>query len=264
MFIINSYRYSNDPITENGFVTDGLLAFFHAGNYDGNGNYITNSPFPGTWTDISENSNDFTFSNFAGTTSDGAVGDNTSGTESYVKLDGTDSYIDDVTDVLLSGTDGLSLMVNIVLDNIVNWQRVFDWNNEDTLWLTTKTSKAVDRIASGHCGFRITDAQTGGTTLTCDLGALSTATSYNLCVTFDISTKTMIAYVDGSQVDTDSDAGFNISNWLANFTTWLVGKSYYGADPYLDGKINSWAIYDKALSSTEVTQNYNAGIIWTP
>jgi hypothetical protein len=78
-------------------------------------------------------------------------------------------------------------------------------------------------------------------------------------VTIDDATATMVYYIDGVQIGQLSLGDTNLSGIEAvnNF----LGRSQFAQDAGFVGSINQFAIYDRALSSSEVAANFTAGPI---
>jgi hypothetical protein len=79
--------------------------------------------------------------------------------------------------------------------------------------------------------------------------ALPTGGWHHVAVTLNGATGTL--YVDGAQVGQNtamtlkpSDMGSTTQNW--------IGRSQFSADPYLNGRVDDFRIYNKALSASEV------------
>tara|TARA_R110000751_G_C13713581_1_gene474707 strand:+ start:491 stop:1195 length:705 start_codon:yes stop_codon:yes gene_type:complete len=85
-------------------------------------------------------------------------------------------------------------------------------------------------------------------------------TWYNLTVSYNGSDGTYDMYVNGI-LDTSSNtssatAGSGVS-WVAGTSVPIIGSWYNGSFDY-NGKVSNVKIYNRALSSTEILQNYNA------
>lgn len=80
--------------------------------------------------------------------------------------------------------------------------------------------------------------------------SLSTNTWYNAVATFNGITREI--WLNGSSLGSDTPVGHNVTT-TSNLT---IGKTYN--TEYFDGSIGEVQIFDRALSSSEVVQNYNA------
>tara|TARA_R110002020_G_scaffold326442_1_gene542102 strand:+ start:376 stop:1161 length:786 start_codon:yes stop_codon:yes gene_type:complete len=78
---------------------------------------------------------------------------------------------------------------------------------------------------------------------------------HHICGTYDGSTGTIKLYIDGSLVSTQTGAPSTTSDLSGNF---VVGKS--GGSDYNEGLIDEVAIFNSALSASDVTAIYNSGV----
>lgn len=128
---------------------------------------------------------------------------------------------------------------------LANWSRVFDFGTGQTanMFLTLNAGGAGPRFAitSGGAGAeqRLTY---GGQNF--PLNEWS-----NVVVTVSGTTGTM--YLNGTVVATNSNMTVKPSA-LGNTNRNYLGKSQYGSDPAYDGVIDDFAIYNRALSATDV------------
>jgi len=86
-----------------------------------------------------------------------------------------------------------------------------------------------------------------------DLAVVTTITPgnwYYAVATFDGTTRSI--YVDGSLIGSDTPTGHNVTT-SSNLTIGLTNTT-----EYFDGNMGEVQIFDRALSSTEIAQNYNA------
>ena len=67
-------------------------------------------------------------------------------------------------------------------------------------------------------------------------------------------------YLNGSQIKSTNNVGGNLDNWSNSFQM-IIGNEFGDNldDRDWRGEIYTIAIYSKALSTSEITQNYNAG-----
>jgi hypothetical protein len=83
-------------------------------------------------------------------------------------------------------------------------------------------------------------------------GSVSAGNWYQAVAIIDGTTATL--YVDGSQVATTTKA-FTIGSWSGNAT---IGRRGALSQSYANAQIAVVRVYNKALTATEVLQNYNA------
>ena len=79
--------------------------------------------------------------------------------------------------------------------------------------------------------------------------ALPTGGWHHVAVTLNGSTGTL--YVDGAQVGINTAMTLKPSDLGATTQNW-IGRSQYSADPYLDGRVDDFRIYNRALTASEV------------
>ena len=240
--------YNANPIASNGFVTDGLVAFWHAGNILGDGNYVTNSPFPSEWVDLTGNGHNLTLSNFAGTTASGANGNNTEGNPSYIQLDGVDDAI--FTPASINNTnfpqDEMTICISIKsnFDGTIKKPIIEIYKHGKNYWLTDyNASYITGGFNDSYSLVRdiVNAASIANTSaLLTSVGKTGVDNYYKL---YYNNNSTPI--IDVTTPDTD----WRPENQSINITD--------------DCYINYIAVYNKVLSSDEITQNYNAGLIWS-
>jgi hypothetical protein len=141
----------------------------------------------------------------------------------------------------------------------------FDFGTGDftwSLWINYETHVAYSGLlytGASNSTYRLKFQTSGqilfmqnadGDSQVADLGTNITGTGWHhLCLVR--SSGTITTYLDGSPVDTDSRAG----NVNSNGNDLLIGKNGSG---YFDGKMDELAIWNTALTSTQVSEIYNA------
>jgi len=227
-------------------VTDGLVLCLDAGNtksYPGSGT---------SWSDLSGQGNTGTLVNGTGYSSDNL---------GVLTLDGTNDYINSYDDADVFDDDN-SLTVSIFA-NI----------NEPTKTGRgglVSSQKFQSESDGGGYGLCIYDGTQLCVNLTKNISG--TQTSYQgLCAftyvrqqfkyysfTYNNSTKTVTTYMDGVQQATSTNASYA---WTLNTTNRLtrIGINWQGGwGTYYNMKIGAVHIHNRALTASEVTQNYNA------
>ena len=215
-------------------VTDGLVFAVDAANkksYPGSGT---------TWSDLSGNGNNGTLTN--GPTFDSGNGGN-------IVFDGSDDIVQG-TGISNGGGSGTSQSYNIwfKIDNPTNGnQGLFFWDQ-------------YNGIATYSVGGEIF-IQTRGDNSIGDFSSTPTATAntwHNVSFNFNQGVS-YECWIDG--VSFGSVATSDTSNEPASSQKWSIGSRLDDSNnflDYLDGNIAIVQAYNRALSSTEVTQNYNA------
>jgi hypothetical protein len=220
-----------------GIVRDGLVLHLDAGNtdsYPGNGT---------TWTDLTTNGNNGTLTN--GTTFDSANGGS-------ILFDGTNDYVN------LGSNSSYNLSNNFTLSCWVNPSQLGHGNGDELCSLATGSpapyiSYGLEWMDTGRFRFSI------GNTSNQFLNYLSNSTYslnnwYNVVGTYDGSTIRL--YVNN--VLQNSTSVSTTVTYSANQMT--VGTWFYDISPSnaLTGRISHVKIYNRALTASEIQQNFNA------
>ena len=145
---------------------------------------------------------------------------------------------------IVSSLSNFTVMVWVNLTSVSDWTRIFDFGSDTTanMFLTPQCG------GGGTVRFAITTGGGGGEQQINSSSTLSLGVRHQVAVT--LSSGTGILYVDGVAVGTNSGLTLNPSS-LGNTVNNYLGKSQY-PDPYLDGALNEFRIYNVALSSPEI------------
>ena len=211
-------------------VTDGLVLYLDAANtrsYPGTGT---------TWSDLSRGGNNGTLTN--GPTFN-------SGNGGSIVFDGSNDYVKPPASTTLQLTDF----------TLSSWIKI-NTQNANQFIIDTSTNASFGygysyRITTDNkIRFWAYDANNNLNSTT----TISPNIWYNILVTYNNTSKLQSIYINGV---------FDISNTHTNpFVVSTVtnlqigGSSILGG--YLNGNISQTSIYNRALSSTEIRQNYNA------
>ena len=207
-------------------VTDGLVLALDAASsrsYPGSGDTIY---------DLAGSNN--------GTLTNGPTFD--SGNGGSIEFNGTDDYID--TNYPLNGSNAFSVSCWFNLDRVdKTWQSVVDayLSSSDRnfqLWVNNNAKLYVFHLGSNHTG----------------AGELSPNVWYNAVFTYEGSGNGVL-YLNGEVLEASVPKGAGSGG---NVNVDIARRTDAHASSYTDGNISTVKIYDGALTSTEVTQNYNA------
>ncbi|HYH02590.1 MAG TPA: LamG domain-containing protein [Bacillota bacterium] len=168
---------------------------------------------------------------------------NLSGTNQYVSLPGG----------VVSNLNDFTVAAWVKLDQVSTWSRIFDFGTGTTtnMFLTPTSGSAIRfAITTGGNG---AEQQINGT------AALPAGSWRHVAVT--LSGNLGILYVDGVAVGRNANMTLKPSS-LGNTSRNYLGRSQY-SDPYLDGQLDDFRIYDRALSGTEI-QALMGGSVPTP
>ena len=217
-------------------VTDGLVFAVDAANkksYPGSGT---------TWKDLSGNGNDGTLTN--GPTFD-------SGNGGSIIFDGADDYIIvPVTNFNTVLTNSITLETFINISNTIGYQLI-GGGQDNVLYRYTAAFNWNQTGQPNKIGFDL-EAVNGQVRLT----STSTYTSNNwlhLVGIYDGSIAKF--YVNNILEDIDTGTSGNINN----FDGFIIGRDIdLSAGRVFNGKMACYKVYNRALSTSEVSQNYNA------
>ena len=172
-----------------------------------------------------------------------------------ILFDGTNDHIDLGTSfsIPLNGTISfwVKLTNSIVFGVYTGNQRPFGINgNFEIRWggLTPATDNAYLQADMGFSGAATIN---NGVTLQSTTNNWSNSTWYNICVTYSTTDNQCKMYIQSVLEDTKG-----VTNPTALTGNFYIGRSTSGA--YMAGKVSNFMYYNRALSATEVLQNYNA------
>jgi len=221
----------------NTIVQQGLVLNLDAGNvysYAGAGT---------TFYDVSGNSNNGTLTN--GPTYSSDVG-------GAIVFDGTDDYVNVANASSLNPSNGISVSVWVKFTSTINNTRQmlvekhtspgFGW------WFAGQNNKIVWLIVGTSGGEKYID-------LTNNTSIIS-GIIYNIVGTYDVTGSTLKLYVNGSD-----DGGTIIgggSGLSSSSNPLIIGKQHNWGNSPSSITIFNTLLYNRALSATEVLQNYNA------
>jgi hypothetical protein len=163
-----------------------------------------------------------------------------------VDLNGTNGYVALPTGVV-SSADSITVAAWVNLDTVSNWSRIFDFGSGTSKYMFLSPQNG----ANGNIRFEI---KNGSAVRTIEgTSALATGGWHHVAVTLDGTTGML--YVDG-QLAGSSAVNIRPSQLGATTQNW-IGRSQFSADPYLDGRVDEFRIYNRALSAAEVSEVMN-------
>ena len=152
----------------------------------------------------------------------------------------------------VSGLTNFTIVAWVKLTSVSTNMRIFDFGTSTTnyMMMTPKHSNS-----SGKIEFYIRN--TSGTSFYVrGTAALPTGSWQQVAVTQSGNTVTL--YVQGAQVGQITNCTLN-PNSLGSTTNNYIGKSQTTSHPHLNGLVDGFRIYNRALSGTEITALYNGG-----
>lgn len=229
--VLQNYNATKDDYV---IVTDGLVLHLDAGN---------TSSYPGsgtTWYDLTTN-------NYDGTLTNGPTYNSANG--GYIEFDGVNDYVDltsfvipsEITVSVWVKPDVISSTMQLATSDdsvqvIRNWQ--FRLDSDGTVRVI-----AFHTASPNNVQVQTTDTLTAGDWA---------------MVTFTVDGSNLKIYFNGGVEKASSSFPYNIlGNGNAGFLLLGARKSTNYAD-FLNGNIPTCMVYDRALTATEITQNYNA------
>jgi fibronectin type 3 domain-containing protein/regulation of enolase protein 1 (concanavalin A-like superfamily) len=145
----------------------------------------------------------------------------------------------------VSGLDDFTISAWVKLNSVSNWARIFDFGTGTNVYMFLSPRNA----ASGVVRFAITTGGSGSEQKIDGAAALPTGVWTHVAVTLSGGTGTL--YVNGTAVGTNAAMTLKPSSLGATGNNY-IGKSQFGADPYLDGQVDDFRIVNRALTSSEI------------
>ncbi|HYH04146.1 MAG TPA: LamG-like jellyroll fold domain-containing protein, partial [Bacillota bacterium] len=165
-----------------------------------------------------------------------------------VNLDGSNDYVN-LPQGMVSALGNFTISVWVKLDSISTWARIFDFGSG-----TNANMFLTPRGSSNGVRFAITTGGYGSEQQINSQAALPTGVWKHVAVTKSGNVAKL--YVDGVEVGSNSNMTLSPSN-LGSTSANYIGRSQY-SDPYLDGQVDSFKIYNRALSAAEITSEFSS------
>ncbi|MDQ2087737.1 DUF6055 domain-containing protein [Herbivorax sp. ANBcel31] len=159
-----------------------------------------------------------------------------------VQLNGVNQYVE-LPEGILEGVSDFTIATWINLETINTWQRIFDFGNDTDVNMFLTPSSGGDNLR-----FAI---KNGGTEQRIN-APIDLKTDEWIHVAVTLSNGTGILYVDGEEVGRNSNITITPKDLGATSNNY-IGKSQY-PDPYLNGRIDDFRIYNYALNSEDIDE----------
>ena len=171
-----------------------------------------------------------------------------------VLLNGSSGYVSLPAGVVSTLND-FSVSTWVYVNANSTWARLFDFGTGTTTYMFLAP-------ASGGNTVRYAITTGSGEQPINSPAVLSPSAWHHVAVTLSGTTGTL--YVDGAAVGTNSSMTLKPSN-LGNTTLNYIGKSQF-PDPYLNGRVDDFRIYRRALSASEISTLFtsNGGVPAAP
>ena len=171
-------------------------------------------------------------------------------TGNAVNIPGGTSYVG-VPNGIVYGLTNFTVAAWVKLTSRSANMRIFDFGTSTTNYMEMTPQHAT---SSGKIQFVI---RTSSTTKTVTgTAALPTGSWQHVAVT--LSGQTLTLYVQGAQVGQITNCTIT-PNSLGSTTKNYIGKSQTTSHPYLNGAVDGFRIYNRALTGTEITALYGGG-----
>ena len=161
-----------------------------------------------------------------------------------LEFDGTGDYVTLPIGSTISTLSDCSITAWVNWPGGDTWQRIFDFGTGDTVYMFLTPNMGADSMS-----FAITTGENTGEEQTV-LRGYPTGW-HHVAVIIDPGNSTHTLYLDGkaaaqntSAVNVPADLGETSQNWL--------GRSQFAADPYFQGSLDEFRIYNKVLSRPEI------------
>jgi len=162
-------------------------------------------------------------------------------------MDGTTQYVS-LPAGIVTGLTAFSVSTWVYLNAALKHSHVFDFGTGTTTYMFLTPANGSTKLQFAITTTGVAGEQTLNATTALGIGGWQ-----HVCVTLAGATGTL--YVNGAQVAQNTAMTLNPSNLGTTSNNWL-GRSQFTTDPYLNGKIDNFRIYSRALSATEVQQLY--------
>jgi len=167
-------------------------------------------------------------------------------------FDGYNDYVSLPIGSVISSLTNCTITAWVNWDGGNAWQRVWDFGTGESVYmfLTVRNSYTNrPRFAITTSGWSNEEQVTAPSSLSADVW-------HHIAVTIDADNHTHKMYIDGSYV-AQNTSGYLDPNDLGTTNKNYLARSNFSADPYFDGTIDGVRIYNRVLSSAEITQLYN-------
>lgn len=164
-------------------------------------------------------------------------------------FNGTDDY-ENLPDGLTNGLDDFSITCWVKLDTLTAWSRVFDFGGDTTSFMMFTPESGSTELPN----FAITTSGSSGEQSIDSSLPLTTGTWQHIGVVKKGTTGTL--YINSQEVGKNNAMTLKPAD-LGDTTNNFVGRSQWSQDPYLDGEVDKFNFYNRALSLQEI-QNLGA------
>ena len=201
----------------------------------------------------------YTFDGNANDTGSGSAANGTVTGGTYVSgrigqassLSGSSQYVS-FPSGFVSTLGNFSVATWVYLNSASNWSRIFDFGTGTSVYMFLSPQNGSTNVVR----FALTTAGNSSEQRIDGSAALPTGVWTHVVVTKSGNTGTL--YVNGAVVGTNANMTLSPSS-LGNTNQNWIGRSQFSADPYLNGRVDDFRIYNRALSASEVSSLASSG-----
>jgi hypothetical protein len=165
-------------------------------------------------------------------------------------MNGNTQYVN-LPDGIVDGLTSFSVSTWVYLNSISAWVRVFDFGTGQTRYVFMTAD--ANNVTPNVFRFGITTGGNGMEERVDDPPVLPVGSWQHVAIALGGGTATL--YLNGAQVGQNTAMTLSPSSLGTANQNW-IGRSQFPVDPFLDGKIDNFRIYGRALSADEVQTLY--------
>ncbi len=169
-----------------------------------------------------------------------------------LNFDGTNDYVTLASNPV-SGLTSITIEFWVHTNNTNTFHRVFDFGSGDNNYMYFTTLGSTNFPRFGIKSTSSSELIIPGTF------ELQKGKWHHVAITINATTNTGILYINGVQVNQNNSLTLNPSS-LGNITLNYFGRSQYAVDPYFNGGIDEFRIWNTVRSITEIQNNMNTEI----
>ena len=166
-----------------------------------------------------------------------------------VNFNGTNGYAS-LPGGIVGGLNDFTIATWVKVNNTSDWTRIFDFGTG-----TTTNMFLTPRPGGAGLRFAITTGGSGAEQRISTTTAFPTGVWKHVAVTLSGTTGTL--YVDGVSVATNTNMTLKPSS-LGSTNQNYLGRSQYTGDAYLNGSLDDFRIYNRALGASEIVALFNS------
>jgi DUF1680 family protein len=212
-------------------------------------------PVPGALAQANNLTHRYSFNSDASDSVGGANGTLHGGavaTNGALVLNGAGSYVS-LPANLVTGYTAITIEAWVTDNGSAAWARIFDFGNNTSDYMFLSLPSGSGNLR-GAC---TTSGNGGEQLLQWSGGRPAVGQQAAIAWTSDAATHTGMLYVNGLLVAVNTNLTLTPASLGPTTNNWL-GRSQYGNDPYFNGSIHEFRIYNVALSSNAIYQDYLA------